>query len=743
MRQCKWFKTKSSRATQRPVSLLDAKTWQDYFTPHLPLIVLVWFVGMSVFLLRLLGSLAYISYLKKHLNFPVESYWEELFADLRQRAGVRRGIELLESALVRSPVMVGYLKPVVLFPVGMINRLDPNEVEAILAHELAHILHHDHLLNLLQGIVETLFYFNPAVWWLSGKIRHEREIAADDAAIRLTGDSVGYAKTLVAVQELAFERAIRGAAFAFTGDGKGQLFHRIQHILHIKSPKNFNMEKMVGTLAVVLILLGLGYSQSNHSFSFGENGGQVKFIGKDVTGVWQGTLNGDEVCLTISRRYENGSWSNTDCYKKTDFTTLPTGTDGEFSMAQAAGKAVFTGKFEGEEGYGKFRFEPDRSFAEWLGQQGIADVDDDVLYQLFFAKTTKAYVTTLVQSGYGKVSGEDLVALSIHNVTLEKINSYNQLAKKLGDRKPDIEDVVALSIHEVTPEYAQQLESIGFKGLKMDDVMAYKIHEITPEFVKYCHEMGFPNLSAEDVLSFKIHDITTEYLADLKKAGLNKLSADEVLAMKIHEVTPETVDKFKRMGFDNISQEEILSLQIHDIEPEFLAEMDKLGFKDLSADEAMSLKIHGIDADFIQKLKDAGFENLSMDEVMSCKIHQIDGGYVAELKKAGFTDLSVDEVMNCKVHDIDAAYVAELKKAGFKDLSIDEVVSCKIHNVSPANLKGFEQLGFKNIGVEEAINLHIHEVTPAFIKKMQEKGFKDMDLEEYIHLKIQYGNKLK
>jgi beta-lactamase regulating signal transducer with metallopeptidase domain len=724
-------------------SLLSSKTWQDYFSPHLPLIVLLWFVGMSVFLLRLMGNFAYVSYLKKHLCFSVESYWEEVLQGLMQRAGVWRSIQLMESALVQTPLLVGYLKPVILFPVGMINRLDPHEVEAILAHELAHILHHDYLLNLLQSIVEAMFYFNPAVWWLSDKIRQEREIAADDAAIRLTGDSMAYAKTLVAVQELAFERGMGAAAFAFAGHRKGQLFQRIQHVLQIKSPKNFNMEKMVGTLAVVLVLFGLGYSQSKGNFAFGQNEAQMSVTGKPSTGVWQADLKGDEVCMTFSRRFDGGSWSSSDCYAKTEFTALPMGKEGEFTMTQAAGKMTFTGKFEGDEGYGKFSFVADKSFADWVAQQGITGVDDDAMYQLFFAKTDKAYVNSLKQAGYAKITSDNLVALSIHDVTIEKINSYNQLAEKLGDRKPNIDDVVALSIHDVTPQFAQQLESIGFKNLKMDDVMAYKIHEITPDFVKYCNDMGFKNLSPDDVMSFKIHEITTEYLGDLKSAGLTNLSADDVLAMKIHGVTPETVGRFKSMGFDNISQDEILSLQVHEIGPEFLAEMTKLGFKDLSPDEAMSLKVHGISADFIQKLKEAGFENLSMDDVISCKVHSIDAAYVAELKKAGFTDLSVDEVMTCKVHNIDANYVADLKKGSFKDLSLDDVISCKVHDVSPARLKGFEQLGFKNISVEDAIALHIHDVTPDFIKKMQEKGFKDMSLEEYINLKIQYGGKLK
>jgi beta-lactamase regulating signal transducer with metallopeptidase domain len=132
---------------------------------------------MSLFLLRLLGNIGYTYYLKNHLNFPTESCWQEMLDRLAQKSGFSKAIQLVESALVRTPMVAGHLKPVILFPIGMINRLDPREAEAILAYELAHILRHDYLFNILQSIVETLFYFHPAVWWLSGAIRHEPAFA--------------------------------------------------------------------------------------------------------------------------------------------------------------------------------------------------------------------------------------------------------------------------------------------------------------------------------------------------------------------------------------------------------------------------------------------------------------------------------------------------------------------------------------------------------------------------------------
>jgi beta-lactamase regulating signal transducer with metallopeptidase domain len=138
------------------------------------------------------------------MNFPADPYWADILNKLALQSRFNTGIELLESALVRSPLTIGHLKPVILFPIGLINRLSESEVEAILAHELAHILRRDYIFNILQSVVEVVFYFHPAVWWLSAQVRQERESACDDRAIALVGNKMNYAKALVTIQEMAF-----------------------------------------------------------------------------------------------------------------------------------------------------------------------------------------------------------------------------------------------------------------------------------------------------------------------------------------------------------------------------------------------------------------------------------------------------------------------------------------------------------------------------------------------------------
>ncbi len=229
--------------------------WQQYFDKHLPMFVSLWLLGVAFFVLRLLGGLIYLKRLKTAHTYPVDIHWEELLTYLAQRMAVQRPVMLLESALVQTPVVLGHLKPLILLPVGMVNALSIAQVEAILAHELAHIARHDYLLNVLQSFIEAILYFNPAVWWLSAVIRAEREHCCDDRALQVCDNSFTYAKALLAIQEM--HRAAPGLSLAFGGYQKKHLLHRIQRILQQSQNRTNIMEKITATCLLLAAIIGL------------------------------------------------------------------------------------------------------------------------------------------------------------------------------------------------------------------------------------------------------------------------------------------------------------------------------------------------------------------------------------------------------------------------------------------------------------------------------------------------------
>lgn len=226
----------------------------SYVNEHILFIVMLWLVGMVIALIRLLGNIGYVEYLKSKFNFPVDPYWEELLQSLKTKMGVGKNVQLLESALVMSPMVIGHLKPVIFFPMGAINRLSAQEVEAILAHELAHIMRNDYIINLLVSCIESLYYFHPAMWWLTAQIRAEREHCCDDLAIKATGQPIQYAQSLVAVQEMTMMAPRLAMQFAGK-EKKSRFFLRVNRLIRPNSMAMSTREKSMAAVVTAFMVL--------------------------------------------------------------------------------------------------------------------------------------------------------------------------------------------------------------------------------------------------------------------------------------------------------------------------------------------------------------------------------------------------------------------------------------------------------------------------------------------------------
>jgi beta-lactamase regulating signal transducer with metallopeptidase domain len=233
-----------------PASL--TRDFAGYFAGHFPLVVLGWAAGVLVLLLRLVGGLAYAARMKSYQVTDADAGWQQKTASLAERLGLRRPARLLESGLAKVPMTIGYLKPVILLPLGALAGLAPAQVEAILAHELAHIRRHDYLVNLVQSLLEILLFYHPAVWWLSARVREEREHCCDDLAVALCSDSVTFARALVRLEE----RYGQAPALAMAATGRdGMLLGRIKRLL---APGRRTPTFVEGFIVALVLLAGVG-----------------------------------------------------------------------------------------------------------------------------------------------------------------------------------------------------------------------------------------------------------------------------------------------------------------------------------------------------------------------------------------------------------------------------------------------------------------------------------------------------
>ena len=203
-------------AAWRPTSLDSTAT---------SVVVAIWSLGVLALSLRLLGGWMLTRRLTRHAVAAVTPAVDAAARRIAERLQLRRAVAIVESGAVIVPTLVGWMKPVVLLPAVALSGLTPEQLHAILAHELAHVRRHDYLVNLLQSVVETLLFYHPATWWVSGQVRVEREHCCDDLAVEVCGDRLVYVSALAELTTIANHRAFALAAT------DGSLLDRIQRIL--------------------------------------------------------------------------------------------------------------------------------------------------------------------------------------------------------------------------------------------------------------------------------------------------------------------------------------------------------------------------------------------------------------------------------------------------------------------------------------------------------------------------------
>ena len=182
-----------------PAQVLPSEPSEPFWLGYL---VNAWLVGVILLGIRCAGGWVVAQRLKRWRTAPAGVMLEQLTNRLRARLDLKRKIRVYISEAAEVPSVIGWIRPVILLPVSALTGLTPEQIEFLLAHELAHVKRHDYLVNLLQTAVETVLFYHPAVWWVSRQIRAEREHCCDDMAVLACGDPVEYAKTLAKLEGL-------------------------------------------------------------------------------------------------------------------------------------------------------------------------------------------------------------------------------------------------------------------------------------------------------------------------------------------------------------------------------------------------------------------------------------------------------------------------------------------------------------------------------------------------------------
>lgn len=575
-------------------------SFRETVRPWMPSLLSVWIVGVALLSVWHLGGWIQVRRMTRRATRPVDESWELALIRLRRRLGIEHAVMLLESSMAPVPAVVGWLRPVILVPASAFAGLTPQQLEAILAHELAHVQRHDYLVNLLQAVVETLLFYHPAVWWVSSQVRQERESCCDDLAVAVCGDRLGYARALAALEGLRTPRLALGA------DG-GSLLRRIRRLAGVpETAGGAPVAWVAGALALAVLLGGAAFQEGARAGLPFEvrvmaepvtklamkavdvaSGEERNDSPRDGRGQWTAERTEHGINLQMSYRHKGEGRSNHGrTYEASELVGLTTGSNVSFQIPRAAGTFHFQGRFDGELGEGTFTFQGNPSYIQEMARIGYK-VDQDDLFKLALFDVSPAQVAELKALGYDDLS---------------------------------LDKLVEFRIFDVTPEYIRELAGLGYRDLPADKLVAFRIHGVSPDEVRELAKVGLSDLSADRLVEFRIHGVRPELVRAMDEAGYENLSADKLVALRIHGATPEFAREMAELGYTEVSLDKLIEFRIHGVTPEFIREINETGHEGVPADELVAMRIHGVNGDFIRKAEARAGRKMAIEDIIDKKI---------------------------------------------------------------------------------------------------------------------------
>jgi beta-lactamase regulating signal transducer with metallopeptidase domain len=496
----------------------------------LPWLDVAWLLGVACLSIRTIGGWRMIERLRRSALLEAPEAVLATFARLRERLGIASPVSLRISEHVQGPLAMGIVRSLIILPASAVMALSPQQLEAVLAHELEHVRRADYFWNLIQTALETLFFFHPAVWWLGSRLRQLRELCCDDAAVQACADPLIYATALLRLEERRSQQL--GLAMALDGHRSSSgLRARISRVLGEtngeKRPRELPPLPLAAICAVFLLVLLTG-PQLFAGLLNTIQAQPAPIASASASSKTELPVPAASPVVAAARVEPVPSTENNDA--------LESSTAAAHGAGEGAGAGV--GHGAGLSGPGNEE--------QQTATPGAAPHKTD-------------YIDDMRAAGYDE----------------------------------DIDKYVAMKIQGITPEYAQAMAKIGFGKPSAGELIAMKIQGVTPQYVSELHAAGLQPGNIGDLISYRIFHVTPEFIAGMKAAGFDSIPPGQVIALRVQGVTPEYAGTVKQQ-YPNATVDELVQLRIFHIDDAFLAAAKHHGFTSLSIQKLVQLRISGI-----------------------------------------------------------------------------------------------------------------------------------------------------
>ena len=455
-----------------------------------------WVLGVGLLSIRSIGGWWVIQKLRATAVDEAPEALRKSFARISAVLGIRKEVLLRVSSAVAGPITVGAVRAMVLLPVSAVTLLGPDELEMVLAHELAHVRRADFLWNLLQTLVETLFFFHPAVWWIGKRIRHERELCCDDLALEICPNPVTYATALFRLEE----QRVRQWRLAMALDGhQSNQTLRMRIARTLGEPTRPTAGRSIQPFSLIVAGVALAVSLV-----------AAPPVVASFAPVHTARMRTAVLHVAAKTRAAVPAL--------VAVTPKPSASH----LLQAAAPA--------QEAQGPATSEPKSTYIDRMKGAGY-DVDLDKYIAMKIQGVTPEYAAAMAQAGFGKLSADDLIACKIQGVSPESIAQM----KQQGFEIKNIQDAISFRIFGVTPEFVTGMKGAGFANLTTQQLISLRVQGVTPEYAQEIAK-AFPGATVDDVVKTRIFHIDSAFIESARKFGLKPLTIQRLVELRISGV---------------------------------------------------------------------------------------------------------------------------------------------------------------------------------------------------------------
>jgi beta-lactamase regulating signal transducer with metallopeptidase domain len=560
-------------------------------------LVQIWFAGVLLFSVRTAGGLVVIARMRRRETTPVEEKLLAMCVSLQHNMGLTRVIRYCESLQLDAPAVAGWFRPVVFLPAAALTGLSEAQLETVIAHELAHVRRLDGLVNLFQIAVETLLFYHPGVWWISKRVRAEREHCCDDEAIALCGNAVEYARALALMEEWRTAPALAMAANAHP------LAARVARLLGITT---FKSELRNAGLAAGVLCLTAALLAGNALFG----GTHASWNEQDARQQTSPSPDDGTFVITAARPAKAPKARRNSTLAPAAPTVELTSAAPEANPSPASSQVVAL----------------TRMAALTAPQQPSG------------APAASSYIEQMKAAGIENPSVDDLVAMKIQGITPE----YVRLMKELGIA-PQCDQLIGMKVQGITPTYVREMREVVGQNLGGDELIGLKVQGVTSEYVKQMKDLGL-KVDADEIIGLKVQGVTPAYIQELRGLGL-KADGDGVIGMKVQGITPEYVKSMQALGLKP-DVDELVGMKVQGITPGYVKSMQELGLKP-TVDELIGMKVQGIQASYLKEMQAAGFK-MDIDDAIGAKVQGVTPEFISKARSYGFKDLTLQQIIRLK-----------------------------------------------------------------------------------------------